>query len=143
MKYLYFSITLLIISCSDQYNLKEQSKVEILEAEKAFAQMAKEVSIAEAFIAFADKSATIERNNMLITGIDSIRAHFSSPTPEGVKLHWTPDFVDASASGDLGYTYGKYIYTTLDSTGNPEKISGVFHTVWKKQPDGSWKYVWD
>ena len=143
MKCLYFSIILLFISCSNGYNLKEQSKVEILEAESAFAQMAKEVSIAEAFIAFADKSATIEHNNMLIKGIDSIRVHFSSPTPEVVTLEWTPDFVDASASGDLGYTYGKYIYTTLDSIGNPEKISGIFHTVWKKQPDESWKSVWD
>lgn len=143
MKCLYFSIILLFISCSNEYNLKEQSKVEILETESAFAQMAKEVSIAEAFIAFADKSATIERNNMLIKGIDSIRVHFSSPTPEGITLEWTPDFVDASASGDLGYTYGKYIYTTLDSIGNPERINGIFHTVWKKQPDGSWKYVWD
>lgn len=109
----------------------------------AFATMARDVGINEAFISFADASAVIDRNNVLISGIDSIKAHFSSPTPAGTKLEWEPDFVDASTSGDLGYTYGKFIYTRLDSAGKEVKITGVFHTVWKKQEDGSWKYVWD
>jgi hypothetical protein len=24
-----------------------------------------------------------------------------------------------------------------------EKNNGIFHPVWKKQAEGSWKYVWD
>jgi ketosteroid isomerase-like protein len=143
MKKLFIFISFFSLSCNSDENVKEQSKQEILEAEKAFAQMAKDVGISNAFIAFADKSATIERSNQLIIGIDSIAAHFSAPAPEGTKLEWTPDFVDASISGDLGYTYGKFTYTRLDSVGNPEKITGIFHTVWKRQEDGSWKYVWD
>lgn len=143
MKYPAIIFCIGLLSCSTNSDLKEQSKKEIHAAELAFAQMARDVSIAEAFIAFADQSATIERNNKLISGIDSIKAHFSSPTPPGTTLEWTPDFVDASFSGDLGYTYGKFVYTRLDSAGNSEKIEGIFHTVWKKQEDGSWKYVWD
>ncbi len=143
MRYILFLLGLALFSCQPEADLKEQSKKEILEAEKAFAQMAREVSIPEAFIAFADPSATIERNDKLISGIDSLKVHFSSPQGEGTSLEWAPDFVDASASGDLGYTYGKYVYIRLDSAGNPEEITGIFHTVWKKQPNGSWKYVWD
>jgi ketosteroid isomerase-like protein len=30
-----------------------------------------------------------------------------------------------------------------DSVGNKKDFKGIFHTVWKKQKDGSWKYVWD
>ena len=26
---------------------------------------------------------------------------------------------------------------------DPSSEEGVFHTVWKRQPDGSWKFVWD
>ena len=143
MKYLNLIFSLILLSCHSQPNLSEQSKQEIREAEAAFAQMASEVGIVEAFIAFADESAVLERNNHLIHGLDSIRAHFSSPTPEGTTLEWTPDFVDASSSGDLGYTFGKFVYTRLDSSGTPLKTAGIFHTVWKKQSDGSWKYVWD
>jgi ketosteroid isomerase-like protein len=105
--------------------------------------MARTTGINEAFISFADASAALERNNILISGIDSIKAHFSSPTPAGTTLQWVPDFVDAAASGDLGYTYGKFVYTRFDSAGNLEQITGIFHTVWKKREDGSWKYVWD
>lgn len=143
MKYFGIAIILVFLSCLSQTDLSEQSKREIREAEADFARMAKEVNIAEAFIAFADNSAVIDRNNVLISGIDSIKAHFSSPTPDGTTLEWTPDFVDASASGDLGYTFGKFTYTSLDSAGNPQQVEGIFHTVWKKQQDGSWKYVWD
>ena len=30
-----------------------------------------------------------------------------------------------------------------DSTGKTNENRGAFHTVWKKQKDGSWRYVWD
>jgi len=43
----------------------------------------------------------------------------------------------------MGYTYGKYIWSSTDPAGKPITFNGIFHTVWKKQPDGSWKYVWD
>lgn len=143
MRHVIIFIAITILSCDSKIDLKEVSKQEILQAEKAFANMANDVGIREAFIEYADESAVLNRNDKIISGLDSIKAHFSSPTPEGTTLQWSPDFVEASESGDLGYTYGKFVYTRLDSTGNPEEITGIFHTVWKKQDDGSWKYVYD
>ena len=58
-------------------------------------------------------------------------------------LVWKPDYVDVSESGDLAYTYGKYTFTSRDSTGRKVVSKGIFHTVWKRQEDGSWKFVWD
>jgi ketosteroid isomerase-like protein len=52
-------------------------------------------------------------------------------------------FVDVAASGDLAYTYGQYTISSKDENGKEITKSGVFHTVWKQQSDGSWKYVWD
>ena len=63
--------------------------------------------------------------------------------PPKAKLEWIPDFVDVSASGDLGYTYGKYTITTIDSIGQTIKRGGIFQTIWKRQPDGRWRFVWD
>ena len=34
--------------------------------------------------------------------------------------------VEISKSGDLGYTYGEYIYSYQDSIGNQQKETGVF-----------------
>ena len=130
-------------SCKSDTNLVEKSKQEIIETEKAFAKMAGEAGIEKAFLEFADEDAVLNRNNSIIKGHNSILAHFSKIENPNVKLEWEPDFVDVSSSGDLGYTYGNYTYSTMDSAGNTTESKGVFHTVWKKQKDGTWKYVWD
>jgi len=54
-----------------------------------------------------------------------------------------PNLIDVSASGDLAYTYGSYTSKILANDGNVSDGSGTFHTVWKRQSNGEWKFVWD
>ena len=106
--------------------------------------MAADKGIAEAFYFFADSNATIKRqNDTLLHGKEAIKLFYSTPFYQKATVKWSPDFVDASIDGDIGYTYGKYVWSSTDPAGKPITFNGVFHTVWKKQPDGSWKYVWD
>jgi ketosteroid isomerase-like protein len=122
----------------------ENAKHEIEKAEKDFAQMAADKGIAEAFYFFADSNATIKRqNDTLIHGKQPIKNYYSTPFYQKATFKWSPELVDASPDGSMGYTYGKYVWSSTDSAGKPITFNGVFHTVWKKQPDGSWKYVWD
>jgi len=123
----------------------ERWKQEIVNTEKEFSAMAKKEGISKAFLTFADDQAVIMRNNTLIIGKESLRSSFEKQDKGSgnVSLTWVPDFVDVSASGDLGYTYGKYEYSVTDSLGNVTLDSGIFHTVWKRQLDGSWRFVWD
>ena len=117
---------------------------EIINAEKAFAKMAADSGIAAAFWFYADSNAVIRRqNDSLIQGKEQIRHFYSLPFYSNATVSWSPDFTEASLDGDLGYTYGKYTWESKDSTGKPLVRKGIFHTVWKKQKDGSWKYVWD
>ncbi|MGD2154993.1 MAG: hypothetical protein PVG79_17140, partial [Gemmatimonadales bacterium] len=56
-------------------------------------------------------------------------------------LSWEPVVADVSAAGDLGYTTGPWEYRQ-----DPEADAvahGNYFTVWKTQPDGSWKAVID
>ena len=48
--------------------------------------------------------------------------------------------LDASVSDskDLGYTYGVWQLTSLDSM-----RQGTYVTIWKKNQNGVWKYVLD
>jgi len=64
---------------------------------------------------------------------------------QGNKLTWKPDFSDIAASGDLGYTYGTYVFTSKDKDkdGRPIVEYGKYVTIWKKQSDGSWKVALD
>ena len=119
-----------------------KSKQEILKAEKDFEAAVKKDGLI-AFAKFAADDAAINDNDHLIKGNAAIKNFYAAKKSSNVQLVWTPDFVDVAASGDLGYTYGKYTYSVTDSTGKTRDFNGIFHTVWKKQKNGEWKFVWD
>jgi hypothetical protein len=130
-------ILLLLFSC-DQENEPDSIngwKHEIMETEKAFAEMAKKEGISKAFIAYAAEDAVLMRDNKLVTGRKALIDYFKNQTSldRNVRLTWEPDFVDVSASGDLGYTYGYYQFSYVDSSGTEIENTGVFHTDWKSQ----------
>jgi len=143
LKYSILPACLLLGSCTqgpDKASM-EKWKQEVVEAEQNFAKMAGEVGMHDAFVAFAAEDAVIMRNDELVTGKKNIDMFYEKRTSKG--LTWAPDFVDVAASGDLGYTYGHYTFSFVDSTGTTISNTGIFHTVWKRQADGSWKFVWD
>jgi ketosteroid isomerase-like protein len=49
-------------------------------------------------------------------------------------------YADISASGNLGYTYGLF---NIHTTSGNLLGRGKYITIWKKQTDGTWKYVLD
>lgn len=123
---------------------KEEMINEIAQAEKAFEKMASEKGIAEAFYYFADEKAVIKReNDTLIVGKENIKIYYDKRRNTNATVNWTPDFIDGSDCGTLGYTYGKYVWKIKNEQDDTIEYKGIFHTVWKKQKDGSWKYVWD
>jgi len=136
-------VILLFAGCGN-YKSKEDIKNEIFLTEKAFEKMTSEKGIAEAFYHFADKNAVIKReNDTLIKGNDNIKIYYEKKGLKDAVVTWTPDFIDVSESGDMAYTYGKYLWKIKDNDGSVVEYKGVFHTVWKRQKDKSWKYVWD
>ncbi len=123
----------------------EKWKNEIVATEKAFVEMAGKEGIPRAFLTFAAEDAVLMRNNTIIKGKDAIQENFhkQSDAWDNAQLTWEPSYVDVATSGDLGYTYGSFVYSSKDSIGNLVSKEGVFHTVWKRQPDGTWRFVWD
>ena len=66
-----------------------------------------------------------------------------APWPEGTTLTWTPIKAEMAASGDLGYTYGTYVYTAKNKEGKVVVNYGKYTSIWKKQKDGQWKVMVD
>jgi ketosteroid isomerase-like protein len=135
-------IFILVSSCNTKID-PEEAKKEILETERHFALMLAKEGIAESFHYYADENAVIKRGNELISGKEKIGEYYRSLAPDSSQLSWTPGFIGVSGDGTLGYTYGKYVVTQYDKNGKPVETEGIFHTVWKRQEDGTWKYVWD
>jgi ketosteroid isomerase-like protein len=145
MNKLIIILLLVLTACQRNVDIQkiEQWKSEITNAEHQFAAMAKEKGIAAAFYEYADSNAAIKREGKVIQGREAIKKYYDAQNLINVQLQWTPSFVEVSSSGDLGYTYGGFTYSEKDSTGKINETKGIFHTVWKKQKAGGWKYVWD
>ena len=116
---------------------------EIMQVEGAFCSLAQEIGVKRAFLTYAAEDAVIHRDGKLFRGHAGIEEYFDISLNEYISLKWEPDHIDVSSSGDLGYTYGSFILTYHDAERNIKEASGTFHTVWKRQTDGRWLFVWD
>ncbi len=118
----------------------EKYKQELLYADKNFYQTSIKIGTPAAFMQYAaDEAVILRENNLPLEGKISI-VNIYSRQEKNSKLRWNPLRADVSRSGDLGYTFGKWDYLS-----DSDKIaaSGFYVTIWKKQDDGSWKYVVD
>ncbi len=136
-------IIIFIMGCYQIKDGKESKREEILSVEKEFMEKVEEWGIKDAFLYFADDSAVLVRNDHLVRGKQEIAAYYNQSASKDILLTWQPAFVEVSNCGDLAYTYGPFSFTLKDSTGREMVSKGIFHTVWKRQADGSWKYVYD
>jgi len=139
-----FLIPLCISNCETKIKSKQELEAEVYKAESNFNSLSQTKGIKEAFYTFADNNAVLKReNDTLIKGKENIKNYYSDIKFKKVSVTWKPDFVEVSKDGEMAFTYGKYIWTVTDSIGNKKDFKGIFHTVWKRQNDGSWKYIWD
>jgi ketosteroid isomerase-like protein len=91
---------------------------------------------------FADDAVDLPAGEDMVSGKENIRKALS-PWGADVSLTWTPVKAEISASGDLGYTYGTYVYKAMGKDGKPVMAYGKYTTVWKKQADDTWKVALD
>jgi ketosteroid isomerase-like protein len=59
-----------------------------------------------------------------------------------VVLKWEPEFMDISDSRDFGISTGPWEVQEYRPNTTP-LATGYFLTVWKKQPDGTWRVILD
>lgn len=141
MKKIFLFFLLIIMAGCMQKVDKEKEITSLLSTDTEFSDFALENGVGAAFVEYADTNAVmLPAGGSPVKGIEQVKAGF-----EGYKsiLQWKPEFADVSASGDLGYTWGKYVSTSKDADGNFHKSYGKYLSVWKKQTDGRWRWVLD
>ena len=111
--------------------------------EDAFCAMAKAQGLNAAFAHFAAPDvAFIDTDPRKFRGPAAVQERMGPDRP-GVSLTWSALFTDVSDDGTLGYNYGRYESRVTGPAGQERVRGGFFLTIWKRQPDGSWKYVMD
>jgi ketosteroid isomerase-like protein len=112
-------------------------------ADTAFSALAQRVSTGRAFGQFAAENAQIfSTPGEFITGPSAISASFG-PSGSSGALVWHPVAGEVSQSGDLGFTVGNAVFTGRREDGGQVVRYSKYLTVWKRQRDGSWRYVVD
>jgi ketosteroid isomerase-like protein len=132
-------LLLILGSCTHATDNSELQKQMIMKTDQDFSRMSIEKGMKAAFQFYASEEVILMRegNDPLFGKSELIK--YLEKIPEGtVDLRWTP--VKADVSGELGYSFGKWESRSKSS----DSIEyGTYVTVWKKQADGTWKYVLD
>jgi ketosteroid isomerase-like protein len=120
-----------------------QLKAELIKMEHDFCTLASEQGVPAAFAHFAAPDAAFfDVDPREHRGQEAVRLRMAGFPPQA-KLTWAPLQVDVAASGDLGYTWGRYEFRSSDADGQERVGGGFYLTIWKRQPDGSWKFAID
>lgn len=111
----------------------------VVEAEHAFAQHSIDHGMKPAFLGYAAPEGVIVGRGGPVNAIESWSKR--EPAPAGL-LTWWPTYADVSRAGDMGWTTGPYEFREKPTDEKPAD-TGHFFTVWRRQADGSWKWVLD
>jgi ketosteroid isomerase-like protein len=113
----------------------------VVDNERAFSTAAEERGTREAFMAFIADDGVLFRP----TAVNGKRWMRENPLPPSSKrplLSWTPIHAEIAQAADMAYTTGPWEFKEDIKDAKPVAF-GNFVTVWKKQADGSWKFVVD
>ncbi len=114
----------------------------LLVTDSLFSDLADRMGLAEAFSTYVAPDGAIFNGSELVIGPRALRDYFSASNG-GLALTWTPVFAGVAESGDLGFTVGNYVATLRGPSGAAVQRFGKYLTVWRRQRDGSWKFVID
>jgi len=115
---------------------------DMVKTEQAFSKMAEEKNTRDAFMAFIADDGLLFRPGA-VNGKKWMLDHPVPPaTDKRPLLAWQPAYAGMAASGDMGFTTGPW-EAKADIKDEKPSAYGHFMTVWKKQADGSWRFVVD
>jgi uncharacterized protein (TIGR02246 family) len=94
---------------------------------------------------YADDAQFVAPGMAPADGSTAIRQFYANAlTDPAIDVHIESDKIDVAGSGDMAYSRGHYTEKYTDKkTGKVMSDKGSYLTVYKKQPDGSWKMVED
>lgn len=118
-------------------------EAQLLKVDRAFARAAAERGADGWADFFADSGVMFPPSGM-VEGRERIREAMR-PTfePGRPPLRWEPARAVAAASGDLGYTIGRWRMVVEEAGADSAVAAGHYVTIWRRQPDGSWRVAVD
>lgn len=130
-----------VSSVSPQNRRRIDPLNEMVQTERAFSRTSVEKGIRDAFLEFIAEDGILFRPRA-VAGKKWLEEHPPPASSTRPLLVWEPVLAGISRAGDLGYTTGPWRRKNDIKDATPAAF-GNFMTVWKKQPDGKWRFVVD
>ncbi len=106
---------------------------QVIAAERAFAADAQKRGIGPSFVASAAPDAVVLKPDP----VNAQKVYGAQPAkPGAAPLKWWPVHGGVARSGDLAFDTGPWVY-------GADKAHGWFLTIWRRRPDGEWRWVLD
>ncbi|WP_257449215.1 DUF4440 domain-containing protein [Archangium lipolyticum] len=116
---------------------------EAFAADSAFSEQSTREGMGKAFIDWAAPNAIIPGGPSGFFGREAIVRNYAPLTRDKVELRWEPRLGGGASSGDMAYTVGRAVSVSPGPDGNPDTRYVKYLSVWRRQPDGQWRYVAD
>lgn len=129
--FIFIAVLALGAGCATQPEAVSASPATVVAAERAFAARGGEIGWVAAFREYAAPDG-------MVGNFENAQQSLAETPDQGARnLFWWPGYAGIARSGDLGFTTGPF---SVDEAHTPR---GQYFTVWRRQPDGSWKWIWD
>ena len=119
-----------------------ESRAHVRDADSLFSDLSYRMGAAFAFANTIADDGVIFGSPQLVIGPRAVKEYFEL-RGEPASLTWQPVYASIAASRDLGFTIGESVTTARGPSGAAVQRFGKYLTVWKKQRDGTWKFVVD
>ena len=119
----------------------EAERKKLLDLDYEFARTAVKKGPSAAFYLYlADNAMQLPEGSLPIYGRTAI---YETMKGDHYDILWTPIKAEVARSGELGWTWGKYVVVIRNSDGTETEMYGKYLNIWRKQADGKWKVIVD
>lgn len=137
-------LVLTIVSCNQpKVDIKAEGE-KVMKLSKDWSEVASTGDMEKIVSYWADDAFVMSAGQPPLNGKSAIRKmveeSFKMP---GFRISWQPQSVEVSESGDMAYLIENAQVSFIDSTGKSITVKNKAVSIWRKQPDGSWKNAVD
>ena len=129
----------LLMACQTAVDQKAAGQA-LLDADKAFAQASMDHGAAEAFNRFlSDDALQLPDGKSPVNGRDAIVGGLGG----NYTLSWEPQRAEVAESGELGWTWGTYVFEAPRDDGGNSVSHGKYLNIWRRTDGGDWQVIVD
>lgn len=140
-------LSLILSNCNTKQETADVKNVreEVIKTDLAFSKLSEDSGYQKAFIAYADENMIrLNPRHYATIGRKQLIEEFQKDSSASISLlEWAPLHVEVASSGDMASAFGDWNMQIKLPSNKDTTLHGNYITIWKKQADGTWKFILD